>query len=173
MAAERTPSRRKQCIFRKAFQRFPFGKCERKTRSNGSYDPPQQTAEKWSPTDQVVSSLSKPPMLPLAIMDSEGHNRTLIPHAADPMQNSHRMFDSNGVQPGFSMPSLPLDGHHSDSMQFSHNRGGKEGLVSEFPPLSPAEDEDPLSVALPPSPSISSMETDVEVDPETGERAMD
>ncbi|KAE8588780.1 hypothetical protein XENTR_v10022734 [Xenopus tropicalis] len=166
MAAERAPSRRKQCIFRKAFQRFPFGKCERKSRSNSSYDvfhvsPLPPTGEKWSPTDTGLSPAAHPqhfslegingnlngPVLPKLELDQ---NSQEMKHVA--LIDNSRFHLGQIPSPG---PSTQLHLNHLHHLPTDPLQGflTTPALGSHYPNgyLSPSND------VRPPSPSDSSM----------------
>ncbi|KAM4690095.1 uncharacterized protein WCC33_017550 [Rhinophrynus dorsalis] len=192
MAAERTPSRRKQCIFRRAFQRFPFSKCERKCRASSSYDvfhddPSRQTAEKWSPTDAAIASFSSPRPLPLEGMHSTISTRIQLPNG-ELTHTSHEKYEENGISPTssrFHMDNVSHQGlsspppyntwqrHPNDCVNDFLNVERSQNLDSPYSNVPQPQNEDPPDIEPPPSPSVCSMETDMEVDPETGERALD
>lgn len=68
-------------------------------------------------------------------------------------------------------PHVHLSHHHTDAMQI-HPDMEQPDTDSAYSSVSYRE-EQPRHAVSPPSPSISSMEMDVGVDPETGERAME
>lgn len=184
MAAERTPSRRKQCVFRRTFQRFPFGKCERRSRSSSSsYDvhpaegSTSQNSEKWSPTDPAISTFN---------VNGAGHRESAEREANDKTQPTNGIIFNGGyedsvvLEPVSSLhhvsslplsPHVPLSHHHTDAMQIYPDMEQPD-TDSAYSSVSYRE-EQPRHAVSPPSPSISSMEMDVGVDPETGERAME
>ncbi|XP_077116554.1 uncharacterized protein LOC143770627 [Ranitomeya variabilis] len=180
MAAERTPSRRKQCIFRRTFQRFPFGKCERRSRSSSSsssssYDVhhvdvlPSKNKDKWSPTYPTVSTFN--------VVEQTSSNESQMTNAnifsgglddgvvLDPLPAIHPVSDLP------LSPDLPLPHQVIDSIQIHADLD--RGTDSAYSSVSYREAPHQRHLISPPSPSISSMETDVGVDPETGERAME
>ncbi|KAM4013354.1 uncharacterized protein ACNLHF_003464 [Anomaloglossus baeobatrachus] len=176
MAAERTPSRRKQCILRRTFQRFPFGKCERRSRSSSSYDvrndevSPSKTKEKWSPSYSTISTNN--------VVERTGSNESQMAHAnvfssghedgvvLEPVPSIHPVSDLP------LSPDLPLPHHVIDSIQI-HADLQQPDADSAYSSVSYREEHQRHVTISPPSPSISSMETDMGVDPETGERAME
>ncbi|KAG8432062.1 hypothetical protein GDO86_019526 [Hymenochirus boettgeri] len=172
MAAERAPSRRKQCLFRRAFQRFPFGKCDRKTRTNSSYEvasvnPCKGAAEKWSPTDTGLSFFNHHQPFAVEVVHS---NETKIEDSPTlhPNQQSHEvvLIHNSDLHLGH-VPNLDP----SSQPNFTHlNHPPGDPLHGFLNPMGTKPQEDHVS---PPSPSVSSMDTDVEIDPETGERALD
>lgn len=182
MAAERTPSRRKQCIFRRTFQRFPFGKCERRSRSSSSYDvhhaeaSPSKNNEKWSPTDPSISTFN---------VHGAGHIESTERAASDKTQPTNAIIFNGGYEDSVVLapvssihhesnlplsPHVHLSHHHIHTMQ---NHPEQPDTDSAYSSVSYREGQHQRHVVSPPSPSISSMETDVGVDPETGERAME
>ncbi|XP_073495398.1 uncharacterized protein [Phyllobates terribilis] len=174
MAAERTPSRRKQCILRRTFQRFPFGKCERRSRSSSSssYDvhhadvSPSKNEEKWSPTYPTVSTFNA--VEQTSINESQMVNAGGFEDGVflEPLPPIHPVSDLP------LSPDLPLPRQVLDSIQI-HADLEQPDADSAYSSVSYREEQHQRHVISPPSPSISSMETDVGVDPETGERAME
>ncbi|KAM5129521.1 uncharacterized protein ACMZJ9_020042 [Mantella aurantiaca] len=70
-------------------------------------------------------------------------------------------------------PQNSIGHHNMDSIEVSLEDSGQQDVDSAYSSVSHIEEESPHHLVSPPSPSVSSMETDVGVDPETGERAME
>ncbi|XP_018089034.1 uncharacterized protein LOC108700400 [Xenopus laevis] len=186
MAAERTPGRRKQCIFRKAFQRFPFGKCERKSRSNSSYDvfninPLPPTVEKWSPKDKGLSSAGQSQHFALDGTNSN-LNGPVLPKLEPDQEMKHVILMDNSR---FHMGHIPIPVpssqlhlnqlHHLPNVPTDPLQGtlSTQDLDSHYPNGFLPHHLTHLNEIRPPSPTDCSMEMEVEIDPETGERAME
>lgn len=184
MAADRTPSRARQCLFRRAFERFPFGRCERRTRSR-SYDvgadASQDLPGRWASVDAPgIKAVSQ--QLPQEKMDSSADSHTdprTKPSGLKPGNISSEIY-TNCV----NVPSRTVfaNGHVSDPFPYLENQ--PDGLSEDYRFLNrmgsqasdsasePGTSATPRQRALSSSQSVSSMETDVDVDPETGERSL-
>ncbi|XP_072283506.1 uncharacterized protein [Pyxicephalus adspersus] len=187
MAAEKTPSRRKQCIFHRTFLRLPFGRCERRNRgnSNSSYDvhhiEATQPAEKWSPKDSSITSLGLHQLHPREDMESDGGSRTHMPNIepanslngaqGDDVVLKPVLVNSHQADLGF-VPQIST-GHQNIDFEVSLDDLGQQEVDSAYSSVSHIEEESLHQMVSPPSPSVSSMETDMGVDPETGERALE
>ncbi|KAJ1081145.1 hypothetical protein NDU88_001328 [Pleurodeles waltl] len=186
MSADRTPSRARQCLFRRAFERFPFGRCERRARSR-SYDVGAEASQdlpgQWTSVDTLgIRAVSQHP--PQDQMDSSAD-----PHT-DPRTRS------SGLKPAkisseiytncVNVPSSTVftNGLVSDSFPFLYLENPPTRMVEDYRRLNrmgsqaagsasePSTSATPRQRALSTSQSVSSMETDGDVDPETGERSL-
>ncbi|XP_078527757.1 uncharacterized protein LOC144799976 [Lissotriton helveticus] len=184
MAAERTPSRGRQCLFRRAFERFPFGRCERRARSR-SYDVGTDSSQdlpgRWASVDAPgIKTVSQ--QLSQEKMDSTADSHT------DPRTKSPGLKAGNISSEIYTncvnMPSRTIytNGHVSGPFQYLENP--PDGLSEDYRFLNrmgshasdsasePGSSATPRQRALSSSQSVTSMETDVDVDPETGERSL-
>ncbi|KAG9465458.1 hypothetical protein GDO78_018330, partial [Eleutherodactylus coqui] len=132
-----------------------------------------KTSGEWSPTDPSISTFSIHRREDVERVVSEntlrinasifngGHDDSIV---LEPISSIHRI---SNLPPS---PQLHSPHDHVDSMTI-HPELERPDAHSAYACVSYLEEQ--RHVVSPPSPSISSMETDVGVDPETGERAME
>ncbi|XP_069463211.1 uncharacterized protein [Ambystoma mexicanum] len=191
MSADKTPARARQCFLRRAFEHFPFGRCERRgrSRSSSSYDVRADSSSdlqgSWTSVDTAgicaVSRSNLQEKMDFStdeFTDATTQSAVLEPEKAS-MENyvngvvlpSSTVFASGHGLDTFALPNLEIQTGNFSRVPEDYQYLKRLGSLTSNSISESGIGASRRPASLSSSPSVSSMEMDVGVDPETGERA--